>query len=326
MQLNGDEGPTLATHSKTYFREIVRSFARYQGALWFGTYGRGLYRLAGGRLENFTSASSPLLENRVNCLAVKGGELWIGTCGGINVMDGAGKWRAITEADGVADRVYHTIELDRRGHVWVGTTGKGLSEFDGKAWRTYTASKDGLGGDWVNDVQETPDGCLWAATISGVSRRCGDGRWKVQMADKFPLYANASALALQGKALWVGFATDGLFMLEDGIWFRPPPSLLPAPTVRTMAVDATNVLWVGTEGGLASYDVKRDWDVESTNSGLVDRNIRTLFFDRETDTLYAGSVGGFVYGRSAGAKSWRVMVRQGQLEPGSTTGGKETHK
>jgi ligand-binding sensor domain-containing protein len=178
----------------------------------------------------------------------------------------------------------------------------------------------------VNDVQETPDGCLWAATISGVSRRCDQGRWKVQMAQQFPLYANATALALQGTALWVGFATDGLFMFENGIWFRPPASFLPAPTVRTMAVDATNVLWVGTEGGLASYDVKRDWEIESTNSGLVDRNIRTLFFDHETGTMYAGSVGGFVYGRDAGAKSWRILVRQGQLEPGSTTGGKETHK
>ncbi|MBI4870065.1 MAG: hypothetical protein HY814_00680 [Candidatus Riflebacteria bacterium] len=313
MTIDAEQGPTLATHPKERFREIVRCFTRYKGAIWFGTYGRGLFRLADGKLENLTHANSSLVEDRVNCLAVRSDELWVGTCAGINVVDGSGAWRLILESDGVADHIFHVIETDSRNRVWVGTVGKGLSVWDGKTWRTFTATKDRLAGDWVNDVQETPDGCLWAATISGLSRRCGEGRWTHQMGREFPIYANATALALQGDSLWVGFANDGLFVWEGGMWLRPPPRLLPAPTVRTMTIDGSKALWVGTESGVACYDVKRDFETQAANAGLEDRNIRALYCDPDTGDLYAGSVGGWVYRRGSGDTRWHILVRQGRL-------------
>ncbi|MBI3892053.1 MAG: hypothetical protein HY303_11055 [Candidatus Wallbacteria bacterium] len=313
LRMAGPEGPTLVTHPKQTFRDVVRCFARYEGDLWFGTYGEGLFRVGARGLERYTRRTSPLLEDRVNCLAVRGKELWIGTCAGIDVYDGKG-WRAIRAGEGPAHNIYHAIKTDSHGGIWVGTTGKGLSWCSGSSgqWRTFTVS-DGLAGDWVNDVLELPDGALWAACLGGVSRRGADGAWRIERSDLFPLYRNAVALARQGDSLWVGFGDCGLFMFEGGKWFRPPPEALPAASVRGLAVDRSGLLWIATESGIGTYDPARDFEQRVAGAGLEDRDIRTLYCDSETNELFAGSARGTVYRRRPGESQWKVLVRQGRL-------------
>lgn len=310
-RLPGPQGPTLVTHPKETFREVVRCFVRYGASVWFGTYGRGLFRLGDSSLESFRAGASPLLEDRVNCLATLGSELWIGTCAGINVYDGKG-WRAIRAGEGPAHNIYHAIEPDGRGGMWVGTTGKGLSHFDGRVWKTVTVA-DGLAGDWVNDMLELPGGQTWAACLGGLAVRPAGGRWRVERSELFPLYKNVVALARQGDSLWAGFGDCGLFMTEAGKWYRPPPQLLPAPTVRALVVDRAGVLWIATESGIGTYSTVKDWETRGASAGLQDRDIRSLYIDPRTEDMYAGSARGTVYRRSRGDDQWKVLVRQGRL-------------
>ncbi len=64
---------------------------------------------------------------------------------------------------------------DLRGRLWVGTQGGGLVEVErnerGEAtsFRAITRA-DGLSGDAVGGLLEAPDGAIWAATISGLTR------------------------------------------------------------------------------------------------------------------------------------------------------------
>jgi ligand-binding sensor domain-containing protein len=51
---------------------------------------------------------------------------------------------------------------------WFGTN-KGISRFDGTAWRTIGA-KDGLLDEHVYAVAVTPGGSVWAGTRRGVVR------------------------------------------------------------------------------------------------------------------------------------------------------------
>lgn len=49
------------------------------------------------------------------------------------------------------------------GHMWVGTFGAGVCQWDGQDWQAYTMSQ-GLNGDRVYALLESPDALIWAGT------------------------------------------------------------------------------------------------------------------------------------------------------------------
>ena len=69
VRITPPEGPSLVTHPRSYFKDVIRTIHSHEGTLWFGTYGSGLFALEGARLRRLTHATSPLLEDRVNALA-----------------------------------------------------------------------------------------------------------------------------------------------------------------------------------------------------------------------------------------------------------------
>lgn len=136
----------------------------------------------------------------------KDGVYWFGTEGGVTRYDGK-TWKSYTHKDGLGADIKEAIPgnphtpapsshhadpqksnlasnpnyvmslvVDHANNKWFGTWGSGLSRFDGKQWKTYTAA-DGLAGNFVFSLAVDKDGVLWAGTNKGVSRF--DGKtWK----------------------------------------------------------------------------------------------------------------------------------------------------
>lgn len=97
-----------------------------------------------------------------------------------------------------------SMEIDRQGHVWVGTWGGGLSRFDGKRWETYTV-KEGLPGNHVFALHMDPKGLLWVGTNNGLTR-WENGRFAKVITTEEGLFANnifAMASSDDGS-MWVG--------------------------------------------------------------------------------------------------------------------------
>ena len=61
------------------------------------------------------------------------------------------------------------MAVDKAGHVWVGIDGKGVNEFDGQTWRTYTEA-DGLTNNSVLAIAVDPAGPKWFGTRGGLSK------------------------------------------------------------------------------------------------------------------------------------------------------------
>jgi ligand-binding sensor domain-containing protein len=57
--------------------------------------------------------------------------------------------------------------------MWFGTTGGGISRYDGKEFVNFT-TEDGLLDNWLLAMYGDPDGVMWFGTWRGVSRY--DGR------------------------------------------------------------------------------------------------------------------------------------------------------
>jgi ligand-binding sensor domain-containing protein len=178
------------------------AFAK-DGGVWIGTWdGVNLFDPKSGR---FTTFRKELINIWVYGIGIDAtGRVWFGTEGGVSMYD-KGKWKSWTHADGlgapnraklppssntglgthsrhdlniqVGDKESYNpdyvfaVHVDQRGGgVWFGTWGGGATLFDGSgSWKYYTTA-EGLAGNIVYSIAQSPDGAMWFGTNRGVSR------------------------------------------------------------------------------------------------------------------------------------------------------------
>ena len=193
-----------------------------------------------------------LPHSTVNAVAqTPDGYLWIGTEGGVVRFNGASfdvYDRSNTEAfaDGHTVR---TLLVDRRGHLWVGTTGAGLVRYADGQFTEVTAPAV-LDRAQISALHEDADGTLWVGTFEDGLFRMQNGH--AQLDDR--VSANTLITALHtdpSGTVWMGTA-DGLHRLgEEGSRVYGPEDGLPGAFVVALGRDVDGSLWVSTRAGLA---------------------------------------------------------------------------
>ena len=158
---------------------------------------------------NFTSGAD------VCALADDGDYLWVGGGGLTKLNKATGEMAFYNSANsGLPDNAVHSLGVDSRGDLWIGTEG-GLAKFDGESWEVYDTGNSGLPGNWVWSLALDAQGDLWIGTSEDGLARFDGENW-------------------QGYRSW--------------------NSGLPDNCVSSLAFDAQGNLWIGTEGGLAKFD------------------------------------------------------------------------
>jgi ligand-binding sensor domain-containing protein/signal transduction histidine kinase len=174
------------------------------GALWIGTYGQGVLRLSGGKLQSFGPKSAfnvrSFYEDRRGIVWIatpyglacwdgrrlrnysveeglahvsvrvmaedRNGDLFIGTDGGLSRMhDGKFVRDSVTERLGNTSVL--SIHQDAEGAMWLGTRGDGLFRINAGNISQYT-TREGLLSNTIYQILEDKDGGLWMSTPSGV--------------------------------------------------------------------------------------------------------------------------------------------------------------
>ena len=95
------------------------------------------------------------------------------------------------------------LQVDRKGDVWVGTWGGGLSHFDGKQWVSYT-TVEGLPGNHVFMLHQDSKAQMWIGTNNGLAL-WQNGKFKT-MTQRDGLFDNnvfSMATAPDGS-MWIG--------------------------------------------------------------------------------------------------------------------------
>ena len=172
---------------------VVRSILQDgEGNLWFGTNGDGVSRYDGETWITFTTQDG-LADNVVNAiLRDREGHLWFGTNGGVSRYDplrqssgqastssgqGGKGFTTFTPADGLTSNRVWSMLQDREGHLWFGTWGAGVTQYDpsvrsgeaGRIFQTLTF-RDGLAENNVYSILEDREGYIWIGTDKGVTR------------------------------------------------------------------------------------------------------------------------------------------------------------
>jgi len=149
---------------------------------------------------------------------------------------------------------------DKAGNLWFGTSGNGISKFDGKSFTNYT-SNHGLIHNLVTSFTEDNEGNLWIGTYGGVSKF--DGIGFENFTTEQGLISNDINVVLKDKAenIWISTPfgvskfdlnkkpdTKTLFVnysKEQG---------LAGHYVGDMLEDSRGQLWFATNHGISRYD------------------------------------------------------------------------
>jgi len=139
--------------------------------------------------------------------------------------------------------------------VPVGTTlsadqGQPSGEYRIDVWQT----SDGLPGNTVTAIQQTPDGYLWIGTLNGLARFDGIRFRIFGEASELPNARVLALLAARDGTLWIGTEGDGLVQFRDGMFHAlTRKDGLRGDTVTTLAEDGAGQIWVGTSAGLSCW-------------------------------------------------------------------------
>ncbi|WP_461059279.1 diguanylate cyclase [Silanimonas algicola] len=329
---------------------VVRVLHRARdGRIWVGTESGGVarYDAEADRFERFGASDGvPTLPIRALADAVDGG-LWIGsTGGGLRRLDPIARrtdvWRHDPTAPGsLPDDRISAIQVDRDGHLWVGTW-RGLARRRAGSdtfERVLSEAGDPLGfaNARIRAIAQVGSGDLWVGAQQGqvaVIPRA------VAAADRVPTAAevrrwmgngiSAVAEPLPGE-VWVGH--PGGIDVHAGDDARPLRFLRAVPgqalgldpaEVRALLVDASGLLWVGSFGGGVQRTDPRPRGLLSrrhqpgVDPPMAQFNVLTMGEDREGG-LWLGLAGVGV-ARMDGDLVLRDLLRPGQAEAGALEG------
>ena len=263
-----------------------------QGVVWIATQS-GLSAYSSGTWTVFYSWDG-LASNSVTALLVVDNLLWIGTQGGVSVLDYGStphdkandQWTTYTQYNsGLVDNDTSSLAVDAAGRIWIGTaeksssgeTGNGSSVLNANGtpfnrsddtWATFT-TYNGLAHNAVRAVATVGSSAAWFGTKEGLSQldygsspyNSSDNRWTTYTRSERLAGNSVYAVARAGsKAMWLG-TNQGLSLLQYGGTPHVKrddqwTTYTTADGVRALAVDDAGRVWVGTAAGLTVLDTR----------------------------------------------------------------------
>lgn len=274
---------------------------------------------------------SPLLNsNFVNCVAIVGRHIWIGTeSGGVTLL--TPKRLTLTNysyskenTGSLSHNPVNAIYEDEEGTLWVGTVEGGLNRKTkgSSAFTHYTQEKGILGHNSVSAITADPKGRLWVGTwgggISLLEKRQPQHRIQLLTPDNcngYPIdFIGSLTYDSINNAIWVG-ANEGIFFydLQQERLTVPLPDQIAESIHGCIGsiIDRDGQLWIGclegayvidlhskrtAEGKFAYRHLK--YKLDQPELGLVEKI--DCFYQDPEGTLWLGSNGCGLYRRRTG--------------------------
>ena len=231
-----------------------------KGNIWFGTYGGGVSKYDGNRVEAIEKGENIFLKDQQDLNKIKGKLVK--------------SFKNFNTSHGLAGNNIKCILEDKAGNMWFGTSGNGVSKYDGKSFTNYSRAH-GLSENTILSIMEDKTGDLWFGTAGG-----GVCRYNPKLAgtdSPFTAYTSADGLAddvvygivedTVNHIIWFGtnlglsgLKLNTLSLGADGAEFENfnNNTGYPIKDVNTSALflDKKGILWAGTSDKLVRFDYK----------------------------------------------------------------------
>jgi signal transduction histidine kinase/ligand-binding sensor domain-containing protein len=256
-----------------------------RGDVWAGTDGAGLRRIRNYEIvATYNTKNSALPNDIIKVLFEdRAGRIWIGTYGGLAVLDETGGITVYTVKEGLGSDRVRSIYEDADGVMWIGTYDGGLSRFkDGKFFNFTT--ENGLFNNGVFATLEDGRGYLWMSCNKGIFRAAkqqlndfADGRAAGYVSHSYGKEdgmlstecnggRQPSALRAPDGMLW--FPTlEGVAVVDPGaVTINPLP---PPVAIETVAVDRMTTPLNELTDGVTVRPSQTSLDIDYTGISFI---------------------------------------------------------
>lgn len=178
---------------------------------------------------------------------------------------------------GLSYSYVYAICEDKKGNLWFGLDGTGISKYDGVNITNYSV-KQGLSHNIVTSIIEDRNNTLWISSHGGVS--CFDGKNFTQYTEKEGLSNNEILSLYEDRKGNIWFSTKGGLTKYDRNTFThySRKEGLPSDTVYNCIEDRNGALWIATISGVARFDGK-SFTIYTDKDGLPDDVVSSLLED-----------------------------------------------
>lgn len=287
-----------------------------KGHIWVGTEDGGInvYYPEDGHFRRASNCDGYNKEkDRTLAMLNSGGKIWVGYFkNGLDLIDvNTGSSQHFTDRQlALSESSIYALCKDRNGNVWIGN-GWGVYRCNPATMETKHFPQFGM--NFIFDMRETSDGCLWVATMGNGVFRYDPSTGKVvhfQHKENNPnsLSSNSVSGIYETSKGDIWFSTD-----RGGIChFNPDKNNfttvsleqgLPDDTAYSMIEDQNGKLWFGTNNGLVAYDpVNHKIETFTTLDGLPSNQFNYK-------AAFVSSSGDFYFGTSDGLISFNPYHR-----------------
>ncbi len=226
--------------------------------LWIGTHGAGLAEIklgiTGPRLCRVLTQVHGLPGECVYTQCVdREGRLWVGTQGGIALIERGTVTRCLTERDGLPAARVNALRQDVAGRMWIGTE-RGLALAVGDSILPCGTGDQTAAAGAVQHLHCDAEDRVWVGMRNGnllcaEAPDSGGVRWR-------PIYSCGDPIAAMctdaGGRLWVGSARGVWVFAHDRLADRlSTEDGLASPTILALYRDRDERVWAATGCGLA---------------------------------------------------------------------------
>lgn len=235
-----------------------------KGNVWFGTY-KGLTKYDGETFVNYTQDDG-LLENEIwSILIDQNDTFWIGTNSGVSQFDGKEfKDFNIPKAKIQDTTTYYSYDRitsimeDRKGDLWFGTDGFGITKYDGESF-IHITKREGLSDNTISEIIEDSKGNIWIGTMyGGLSVYNGEGLKNFTSKDNIEGHEVSDIYEDPDGNIWIAIENFGIYKYDGDTFanYYKDEGLL-TNGILSMLKDSKERFWFGGWGGLFRFNNNR---------------------------------------------------------------------
>ncbi len=261
----------------------------------------------------YDTVNTPLIVNKINCLAKEGDVIWAGSEYGLVSLNGgvSNFYLFNNQSASFLNNIY-CITIDTAGNKWIGTGGGGMGKFDGTNWTVYTSSNSPLPSNIVKAISFDSQNKMWIGTTAGMAVWDMDSSWTIYQQFSSALMSDNIECIVKSEndTMWIGTVNGGLTRAVDSalITYTIQNGGVPDNTIQDIAVGANGYRWLACAAhGLASFIFNSPPYVEfnPSNSDMPSYTVNSLAIDNSGKTLCGTFDGGLV--RYLGSIYWQVF-------------------
>ncbi len=179
--------------------------------------------------------------------------------------------------EGFPQSQVHAVLQDRKGFMWFGSDGGGLTKYDGKKFTTWT-STEGLANDLVLVIKEDFEGDLWIGTSKGISIMRNEHFLPIPETLKPLKDLFIRAIAIRSGVIAIG-TNKGLFIYRNGGLEKIKD--LEDVVITAVGFAENNTLFAGTTGkGFSVIEENGKFLSFNTESGLSNNTVHCFMFHK----------------------------------------------